>query len=585
MEKIQFALLQYAQLAIFGASCFGLGVWFLRLDKSLAAFDKIFSITVTIAVGMAILIVILQALGIFGLLNQFHVTVLLLTGHAGLVSSLVFRQNKSSLPPAPDKPPRKTHWFFLGLLGLIVVDLLPLPLHPPIDWDEVMYHLPHAREWAATGSLQINEWLRYPLFPYNFNLLYSLGLIYGDEIFPHMVNALAGWLAAIGLYRLADIYFNRAVATFSVLLFICLTLGQYGGAMADLGVTLFLFFGFSCVFIWYEKKSFPVLCIAVLMIGVAAGIKYQALTFMPLLAAAILFKERRPLRLLVLLAIFAIPCLYWYLRNYLVAGDPFSPMAGRIFGYWGWNAGDMALQIADIRRSANWPKPYVWPAVGALFLRSRFGHAPFRAAVIFSVYAFAVWIFTSHYARYLMPAFPFIALLTAVVVNHLYAKLIAPSFSSVEASPFRTAHNIVAVLLLAVFAVPVFISSLKEWKTIQTNAEGRSAFLQSHIKSFEIGEFLKEHSAYRVVQIDLESDLYYLPPNTIGDVFGPGRYRDFDGLSSRDLARRLQFLKANAIVLPAKKSHLSQRIVEAKDFSDYFVPIKKTPGAELYGLK
>lgn len=591
MEKLQFALLHYAELAIFVASCYGIGIWITRLGKSFAAFDNIFSIALTICVGMGLFIVGLQALGILGLLKKVYVAALLVAGLFLLVSSWFYRPaslaENSEMASRSEKPRQKTHWFFLSLLVLIVVDLFPLPLHPPMDWDELMYHLPHAREWATAGRLTVNEWLRFPLFPYNFNLLYSAGLIYGNEIFPHMANALAGWLVAIGLFRLADIYFNRAVASIAVLLFVWAVLGQFGGAMADLGVTLFLFFGFSCVFIWYEKKNFSFLCIAVFLIGVAAGIKYQALTFVPLLAAAILLRERRPLHLLGLLMLFALPCIYWYLRNYLVAGDPFNPMGGPIFGYWSWNAGDMALQLADIQRTSNWPKPYVWPALGALFIRSKFGYAPFRAAVIFSVYAFIIWIFTSHYARYLMPALPVIALLTAIVINHLYTKLIVrPKVtpSSVKAQLFTNSQNALAALFLALLGAAVFISSLKEWQTIQTTADDRSAFLKTQIKSFEIGEFLQHHSEYRVVQIDLESDLYYLPANTIGDWFGPGRYRAFDGLSSTELADRLKSFNANAILL-SKKSARSKRIMDAKDFADYFVLVKKTPDAELYGLK
>jgi hypothetical protein len=591
MEKIQFALLHYAQLAIFVAACYGLGIWITRLDKSLAATDRIFSIVMTICVGMGLIITGLQALGILGLLNEFHVTALLFTGLAGFVSSLFLRTagvvGNSKFTSASVVRHPATHWFFISLLVLIVVDFIPMPLHPPIDWDEVMYHLPHAREWARAGRLTINEGLRYPLFPYNFNLLYAAGLIYGNEIFPHMVNALAGWLVAVGLFRLADIYFNRAVAAIAVFIFVCLSLGQFGGAMADLGVTLFLFSGFSCVFIWSQKKSFSSLCVAAFLIGIAAGIKYQALTFLPLLAVAVLFRERRPLRLLVLLTLFALPCCYWYLRNYLVAGDPFSPMGGRIFGYWSWNAGDMALQIADIQRNANWPKPYVWPALGALLLRSKFGYAPFRAAVVFSVYAFAVWIFTSHYARYLMPAFPLIALLTAIVFNDLYRKAtdsVSAAQASVKSQIFMYANNALAALFLAALSAVVFISFQMDWGTIQTSAEDRSAFLKTRIKSFEIGAFLQQHRQYRVVQIDLESDLYYLPPDTIGDVFGPGRYRQFDGLSSAELASRLRLLKANAILL-SKKSAQSKRIMDAGDFFEHFVAIKKTRDAELYGLK
>ena len=34
------------------------------------------------------------------------------------------------------------------------------PLSPPMAWDELAYHLPHAREWARSGRLVVTDWLR-----------------------------------------------------------------------------------------------------------------------------------------------------------------------------------------------------------------------------------------------------------------------------------------------------------------------------------------------------------------------------------------------------------------------------------------
>ena len=76
------------------------------------------------------------------------------------------------------------------------------PLAPPAAFDELMYHLPYAREVAHSGSLGIHEWLRYPWFPYNYNLLYAAALLVGDDVLPHFLNALAGWLSVWMVYRL-----------------------------------------------------------------------------------------------------------------------------------------------------------------------------------------------------------------------------------------------------------------------------------------------------------------------------------------------------------------------------------------------
>ena len=45
-------------------------------------------------------------------------------------------------------------WVAVALLAL---PTLLAPLSPPMAWDELAYHLPHAREWARSGRLVVTE--------------------------------------------------------------------------------------------------------------------------------------------------------------------------------------------------------------------------------------------------------------------------------------------------------------------------------------------------------------------------------------------------------------------------------------------
>ena len=144
--------------------------------------------------------------------------------------------------------------------------------------------------------------------------------------------------------------------------------------------------------------------------------------------------------------------------------------------------------------------------------------------------------------------------------------------------------NGISALILVGLGFAAFISFFKDWKNIQPTAAARSQFLKKEIAAFEIGEYLKLHPEYRVVQIGLESDMYYLPSNTIGDWFGPGRYRSFFGLGPAALSERLKQFNANGIIFSAKHS-FSKALVNADDFKDYFVLVKRTSGADLYAVK
>jgi hypothetical protein len=582
INKIQFAIFNYSLLALFACSCFGLGVWVVRSIRSFSTLDKMFAVVLTIGLGLGVHILSLQILGALGLLTKSYIAGLLSLGMIGFAFNLFVRLRHSDQIVIPVVA--KQHWFFHALLCVLAIELFAKPLRPAIGWDELMYHLPHAREWASAGKLTINEWLRYPLFPYNFNLLYAEGLIFGNETFPHMVHAFAGCLVALGIYRLALIYFDGVIASITAFLFVILALGQFGTAYIDLGLSLFIFLGISSLFFWYEKKDNGYIYVAMFLLGVAAGIKYQALIFTPFFAIVILLRERRPTRLLLMLALFLLPCIYWYVRNYFISGDPFHPLGAKLFGYWGWNAKDMEAQFADIKRVADWPNWCVWPAIGAIFMRSKMNYLPFRAALLISIYSFFVWMFTSHYSRYLLPAYPFIALLSAVVLRSMYQRLVLEGGESSEKSRKKfMLENGLASLILGLLLILVIPSFGKHWKKVQVGSSERSAYLRNEIASFEIGEFLQSHPEYRLVQLGLESDLYYLPPNTIGDVFGPGRYDNFYGIPSAELAHRVRKFGANALLLSKENGY--EKIRDSDAFLEYFVLIKDSPKAELYGLK
>ncbi|GHA67928.1 hypothetical protein GCM10009007_05550 [Formosimonas limnophila] len=120
-------------------------------------------------------------------------------------------------------------------------------------------------------------------------------------------------------------------------------------------------------------------------------------------------------------------------------------------------------------------------------------------------------------------------------------------------------------------------------KNIPGTQQARDSFLKNRIHSYEIGLFLKKHPEYRSVQIGLESDVYYLPRGTLGEVFGPYRYQDFLKLSTPELSNKIKALHANSLILSNKRN--SQSITSRSDFKDYFKLLLDTGDAQLYLVK
>src|SRR5665647_1561061 len=223
-NNLVFAARHYAMLAVFMTAFWGWGRCILKRGLRTPAVDLWLDLAFAIAVGMGCFILALQGLAVFGQLRRPGINILLVTG---IVLALVEVRRLVASGRLSRTP---LSWPERGGLVLIILYWAPTllaPLSPPIEWDEMMYHLPHAQQWAQSGHLQVNEWLRYPWFPYNFDLLYSAGLVMRGDVFPHLLHALAGWLVSLMIYRLGIRYFDRFTAFLATLIWMVLTAVSY----------------------------------------------------------------------------------------------------------------------------------------------------------------------------------------------------------------------------------------------------------------------------------------------------------------------------------------------------------------------
>ncbi|TDR28821.1 ArnT family glycosyltransferase [Hydromonas duriensis] len=587
MTKLLFILQHTALLSIFLLSTYGLGARLVKSNKSIEHLGTGFIISLKLCCGMGIFITVLQFLGILENLKLWSVSTLLCVGLCFFILEL--KQNikkqtiESSLKALQHKITQHPLSTTLVLVFLIITILKALA--PPNAWDEVMYHLPHAREWANAGALTINKWLRYPYFPYNFDLLYAASLVFGYDVLPHLLHASAGMVTVLGLYGLGRSLFNHNVASLAAIIFISTINGLAQTAYVELGLTMFLFFGFICVYQGYWNGNFRFVLIGMFLIGLAVGTKYQSLFYIPLLAGIVLFKERKIKNYAALTVAFLLPCSYWYIRNYILTGNPVEPLAGTIFGYYSWNEFDMQLQIADLKRVADWPPPILWLSIIPLLFLKRFSLST-KAIAFFCIYGFITWYFTSHYSRYLIPVYPFMSLFAAqgiwMALHMIHIRTKQTNFKRIYLQRF-TKNQKLKYAAYPVILIALLIFMPKTLSKIQADGASRGDFLKDKIYSYHIGVFLRAHPEYRLVQIGLESDLYYLPSGTIGDVFGEGRYQNLLGLSSSQLANKIKSFGANALLISNKRG--GELITSQPEFNRYFTLVNSTDYAQLYSVK
>lgn len=580
MATLIFALQQYAQLTVFVVACWGWGRIMLRPCRLSPSVGN----PLAVALGMGGAICALQALAIAGLL--YPAAVLALVG-TGLLSATHAWRHAS--PAAAQFPPRRhtpAEWMVLALIALMALPLMVSPLSPPHAWDELMYHLPHAREWALGHGLQVSDWLRYPWFPYNFDLLFAAALTLGNDILPHLLHATAGGIVAWLIYRLGTQYLHdRLAAGAAVVIWLILSRSLYSSAYVDMGVAMLILAAFLAMQLWLDSgtstasrdRRWAFAC--AFLVGVAAGSKYQTLTLLPLLALILAWHDRRPGTWLGCIALLLLPSLYWYARNAIATGDPFNPAGGRIFGFSDWNPTDYQVQLQDLQRVAKWPNWAVWPAFASPLIPALRRQPVLRNTMLVAGYMVLVWAATSRYPRYLMPAYPLLALLAAAVLLHAGRQAEA-WLQGKGLHGGRWAYALVAVLCVA----QGLLSShdlRKNWKNVAATDTERESFLARRIAGYGVWKYLRAHPEAKVYQFGLEDAIYYAPRPIWGEVFGPWRYQDFDRLAPQALHRKLQAQGFTAVVIHTKRI---PQVNSRAGFDCYFTPLHADGAVRLYRL-
>lgn len=534
--KLAFAAQQYAQFLVLVLVAWGLGRTALRLLHP-PLLQGPFRHGVPLATGLGATMVLLQGLAIAGWLKPAPLIALGVFGFALAALEAVRCRRRRSLRDAWG------YWLQLPmtsrLLSLAVLALgastLPMPLAPPVEWDELMYHLPHASQWAASGHLTVNEWLRYPWFPYNYELLYAVALVAGNDVLPHLMHALAGWTTTLLLLAWARQRAGLDRALLAALLWLFLASSQFGNAYVDLGVALFVFLSYVALDAWLQERTDAWLVVSAFALGVAVGSKYQALGFLPFFLVAVWKGRPSPRWFVVAVVAFLLPCAYWYSRNLVLAGDPFAPFGGRLFGFTDWNVGDYTSQFDDLRRQAALPPYLLWPALITLVLQLR-APAGARLPAAFAAWALVFWAATSRYPRYLLPVYPVLALLAVLgweQIARLACRMIRRPWLPARWADLGAAGVLVLVLSIA------HEQADRWWGLIAPTPEMREASLARQLPGYPMLQYLRDHPQGRIYQIGLEGEIHYAPQPIWGDHFGPWRYRDYLALDASALRRRL----------------------------------------------
>lgn len=327
----------------------GLGKKIYRIFKM--NFSKILEEFVfSTALGWAVLSYLALLLNLLDLLSRIHFYSLVflsiifvfpeLKSLAGYLRHL--RQGIKSLPGL------KQNFFIYLLLAFLSVHLIFAlfgALAPPIEWDELVYHLPLPKSF-----LQHLEFGNYHLpsvisFPQNAQMLYLLAMGLKSDILAKLIHFSLGIMLALAIFSFSKKYFSLRTSVLATTIFY--TMPLIGSALsptasADFFLYLFEFLAIYAFFNWWEDSKNRVwLAVSGLLLGFAMGVKHLSLVPFVLLVLGIMIKvlsiEKKSFAFL-LKSLVTFICLafvfsgYWYIKSIILLGNPLWPLCYRIFG-------------------------------------------------------------------------------------------------------------------------------------------------------------------------------------------------------------------------------------------------------------
>lgn len=429
-----------------------------------------------------------------------------------------------------------------GLILLALACFLLLPARASGHSDDTMYHLPLALGYAHHAGLYINPYIRFPLFPQFSELLMSTGFIFLDKDQGTLVAqswmalpVFIMWLGVMGLLHGKTASKWPGFIALTMLGVLAPLKHTLGYAYIDQILALYCFAmsaAFICLFNnkqpnkrWYQ--------LAALYAGAAIGTKYFGVVYVAGAYLSILLMGR-DLRSVIgsgLLSLLVGGG--WYLRAFLISGDPIHPAGGNIFGYYLWNAQDLLAQKAEqatygTHRALQYmPGAIVKAGMKSMLLipctlyRWRRLNNGERAALLSITLYFLFWFFVTQVDRYLAPISGIGVYLLCLMAADIAAWLNRhwENKSGSEAYNWRWIGTLlmIAVLINLVHKTALQVrDQYHEWQQILDSRAGHDLFAFANSQRDKYGNSL--------VNINLETLTFYFDGMVYGQLFGPGRF-------------------------------------------------------------
>lgn len=418
--------------------------------------------------------------------------------------------------------------FTFGILsGLLLFHLIfnfVACLAPPTEIDALIHHLAVPKVYAARHGFEDMPSHIHSYLPYSVQMLFTLGLLLHSDVLAVLLHYSMGLLLVLSIFTLCRRWLNAEAGLLVVVIFYTLPMVTNIATTphVDFGLVLFSFLSLYAFLMWEQDKNIsdkPWLVLSGIFAGAAIGVKFIAAFNLALLSAFVLFRKGRADGWRV--AHLARPVFWlwgtatlvaspWYIKTWILTGNPFFPVAYSIFGGKYWNATVDAIlshsTTSDVFRLGRGLLDYVfspWRITmdGALINAGANGYGPIfltflpflfigktlhrrvvRYGLIYATGFYTFLFFSYQYGRWFLSFMPWLSIAIACVIWELisFGKL----FRYVTA---------VAVSAILSFHLGINIIYNKKFLPVVLGLENRDEFLRRNTWYYQAYEFINHH--------------------------------------------------------------------------------------------
>lgn len=430
-----------------------------------------------------------------------------------------FRKINNIFPTAFDK-------LLAILYFLAVIAALVKALAPEIGNDALAYHIAHPKIFVESHKIKAIAYARESLWPYFTEMLFTLGILLRGPVLAKLFHFASAVLLSMGIYAFGEKHFMRRSGLLAAVIFLLTPaiFTQAGYAYVDITLTLYAFMSLYFFYTWMDNKKLKNILLCGIFCGVCMSIKYLGIFIficMTVLFLHYYFAERK--NIIKAFTYFTIMsllvCLPWYLRSYILTGNPVYPLFQVFFK----NAWDMPIGIAcNLAKNIQnliflpwsitmYPKTFGGEQVGILylmfvpfiFLSDRIKNFKVKSIIVFAIIFAVIWFLTSQAARYIFPILPVLAILASLSIYGIFRLSRAKNFA------------IAALFIALTFNSALAFYHTRDGLKVVLGLESEESYLMRKERSYAISKYINENTEPSAKIFTTEPRVYYCDRNII----------------------------------------------------------------------